>query len=171
MAALYGRVHGLGPRQQTRKAMNKETDAGAVHMETIRATITERPGLGGGWWQRRRWGGATKALVVAMATMHTARLKRGEKQEMSDTPEVPARSVSAACPSTKPLQLPAAMNCANVLMGCQWRLTHSEPQQRLTEATGCCCSQSPRRNERNRALGCGHEAIETDVGRDTTCDG
>ena len=63
-------------------------------------------------------GGATKALVVAMATMHTARLKRGEKQEMSDTPEVPARSVSAACPSTKPLQLPAAMNCANVLMGC-----------------------------------------------------
>ena len=55
MAALYGRVHGLGPRQQTRKAMNKETDAGAVHMETIRATITERPGLGGGWWQRRRW--------------------------------------------------------------------------------------------------------------------
>ena len=55
-----------------------------------------------------------------MATMHTARLKRGEKQEMSDTPEVPARSVSAACPSTKPLQLPAAMNCANVLMGCQY---------------------------------------------------
>ena len=41
MAALYGRVHGLGPRQQTRKAMNKETDAGAVHMETIRATISE----------------------------------------------------------------------------------------------------------------------------------
>ena len=107
MAALYGRVHGLGPRQQTRKAMNKETDAGAVHMETIRATISE-----GGR------GGATKALVVAMATMHTARLKRGEKQEMIDTPVVPARSVSAACPSTKPLQLPAAMNSANVLMGC-----------------------------------------------------
>ena len=53
-----------------------------------------------------------------MATMHTARLKRGEKQEMIDTPVVPARSVSAACPSTKPLQLPAAMNSANVLMGC-----------------------------------------------------
>ena len=88
-----------------------------------------------------------------MATMHTARLKRGEKQEMIDTPVVPARSVSAACPSTKPLQLPAAMNAANVLMGCQWRLTHSDPQQRLTEATGCCCNRSPRRNERNRALG------------------
>ena len=50
MTALYGRVHGLGPRQQTRKAMNKATDAGAVHMETICATISERAG-GGGWWR------------------------------------------------------------------------------------------------------------------------
>ena len=55
-------------------------------------------------------GGATNALVVGMATVHRE-TRRGKKQE-SDQLVVAVRSFSAACRSTKPLQLLAAVNCA-----------------------------------------------------------
>ena len=48
--------------------------------------------------------------LFAMATVHRE-TQRGKKQE-SDQLVVAVRSLSAACRSTKPLQLLAAINCA-----------------------------------------------------------
>ena len=95
MTALYGRVHEFGRWQHAREAIYKAIDAGAVHMEMIYA--------GGGR-------GGTNAVVVGMATVHRE-TQRAQKQE-SDQLVVALRSLSAACRSTKPLQLLAAINCA-----------------------------------------------------------
>ena len=96
MTALYGRVHGFGPRQHAREAINKAADA---------TRCAHGDDLGGG----AEGEGGNDALVVAMATVHRE-TQRGKKQEN----ERPIRGCGEitldACRSTKPLL--AAINCA-----------------------------------------------------------
>ena len=97
MTAFYGRVHGFGPWQHAREAINKAIDASAVHMEMIYAG-------GGGGRQRMRWWSPWPPC--------TARLNGARSKKTGDQLVVAVRSLSAACRSTKPLHLLAAINCA-----------------------------------------------------------